>query len=99
MCSLISQKWFIYYFPISVIYNFGIIISARVTNFIEFLLKILQNGFSLWKCLLIKFKKYFSILIIESLQKGELNQIIFLFLFLQFLFTSFLLLLLSSHLL
>ena len=33
MCSFISQKWFIYYFPIMVIYDFGNIIRAGITNF------------------------------------------------------------------
>ena len=33
MCSLISQNGFIYCFPIMVIYDFGNIIVAGVTNF------------------------------------------------------------------
>ena len=33
MYSLLSQKWFIYYFSIIDMYNFGNIISVGVTNF------------------------------------------------------------------
>ena len=47
-----------------------------------FLLKILLNRLSLLKCLSRRFRKYFSMLMLVSLQTGGLNQITFLFLFL-----------------
>ena len=56
------------------------IFSTRITNFYI----ILINYFSKWVIIfemVIKPRKYFCILILEGLQKGGLNQIIFLHLF------------------
>ena len=71
------------------------ILSAKVTNLPVFLLKFFLNGLSLLKCLSRRFRKNLPMLMLVNLQKGRLNEITFLFLFLPRLFEWSLLLLLS----
>ena len=50
-----------------------ILFVQELLIFSVFLLKILFNGLSLLKCLSINLRKYLPLLILESLQKGEVK--------------------------